>query len=162
MLPMKELVRMLEDAGCDDVRTYIQSGNAVYCATQARAARIPGALSRAIAARLGLEIPVVTRTAAELAAVARKNPFLKAGKDLERLHVMFLADRPSPSQVGKLDPQRSPGDSFLVQGREIYLHLANGAGRTKLTNQYFDSQLGTTSTMRNWKTVLALLAMMER
>src|SRR5262245_9186319 len=98
MLPMKELVRMLEAAGCADVRTYIQSGNAVYCAPQAQATRLSGALSKAIGAKFGLQIPVVTRTAAELGSVARKNPFLKAGKSVDRLHVMFLADRPSAAQ----------------------------------------------------------------
>jgi uncharacterized protein (DUF1697 family) len=31
--------------------------------------------------------------------------------------------------------------------------------RTKLTNAYFDATLGTTSTVRNWRTTLKLLEM---
>ena len=56
-----------------------------------------------------------------------------------------------------LDAHRSPPDRFMVRGREIYLHCPNGLGRTKLTNQYFDSRLSTVSTVRNWRTVLKLL-----
>jgi len=46
---------------------------------------------------------------------------------------------------------------FAVRGREIYLQCPNGYGRTKLTNGYFDSKLATTSTVRNWRTVVKLL-----
>lgn len=61
------------------------------------------------------------------------------------------------AHVAQLDPGRSPPDEFLVRGREVYLHCPNGLGRSKLTNQYFDAKLATTSTVRNWKTVLKLL-----
>ena len=58
-----------------------------------------------------------------------------------------------------LDAGRSAPDAFAVVGREIYLQLPNGMGRTKLTNAYFDSKLKTVSTARNWRTVLKLLEM---
>ena len=43
-----------------------------------------------------------------------------------------------------------------MRGKEIYLDCPNGLARTKLTNAYFDAKLSTTSTMRNWKTVVKL------
>ncbi len=46
-----------------------------------------------------------------------------------------------------------------MRGREIYLHLPNGAARTKLTNAYFDSKLGVIGTGRNWRTVGKLVEM---
>jgi uncharacterized protein (DUF1697 family) len=158
-LPMKDLAAMFAKAGCTDVVTYIQSGNVVFRATQACAACVPAAIAKAVADRLGFRAPVVMRTAGELRGVARGNPFLRAGAEVESLHVMFLADRPSSAAVATLDPRRSPPDEFEVVGREIYLHCPNGAGRTKLTNLYFDSKLATTSTMRNWRTVLKLVEM---
>jgi len=72
---------------------------------------------------------------------------------------MFLADRPPPGKIAALDPKRSPPDEFEVRGREIYLRCPNGVGRSKLTNEYFDTKLSTTSTMRNWRTVLKLVEM---
>ena len=69
----------------------------------------------------------------------------------------FLAQKPSPAQVASLDPQRSPADIFSVKGSEIYIRFGvDGVAKSKLTNQYMDSKLGTTSTLRNWNTVLKL------
>jgi uncharacterized protein (DUF1697 family) len=160
-LPMKGLAAMFAEAGCTDVVTYIQSGNVVFRATEACAARLPAAISKAVADRLGFRAPVVMRTAGELRAVARGNPFLRGGTsaEAESLQVMFLANRPSSAGVAALDPERSPPDEFQVKGREIYLRCPNGVGRSRLTNEYFDSKLATTSTMRNWRTVLKLVEM---
>jgi uncharacterized protein (DUF1697 family) len=157
LLPMEDLVAMFRDAGCTDVRTYIQSGNVVFRAGTALAHRTPARIGEVIANRFGFEAPVVMRTAAELGQVARNNPLLKSGKDFKYLHVAFLADRPTRSRVEALDPDRSPPDEFLVRGREIYLHCPKGLGRSKLTARYFDSRLRTVSTTRNWRTVLKLL-----
>ena len=80
-LLMAELRAMFEAAGCVDVRTYIQSGNVVFRAEKALAARIPALIQAQIEASKGFTVPVVTRTAAELDAVFRGNPFLAAGAD---------------------------------------------------------------------------------
>lgn len=156
-LPMKELVAIFTEAGCTEVTTYIQSGNVVFRAPAELARRLPEVAACRIRERFGFGVPVVLRTRAELAAVVRANPFLEPGADTGPLHVMFLADEPSPDAVARLDPQRSPGDSFAVRGREVYLHCPAGVARTRLTNGYFDTTLGTTSTSRNWRTVLKLL-----
>jgi uncharacterized protein (DUF1697 family) len=160
-LPMKDLAKMFEKAGCEGVTTYIQSGNVVFRADTALAKGIPGIIPKAILKSFRMEVPVITRSAGELRKITQGNPFLKSGMKKEALHVAFLADDPGKAKIGSLDPERSPGDEFIVRGSEVYLHLPNGVGRTKLTNQYFDSQLATTSTLRNWKTVLKLLEMTE-
>ena len=69
----------------------------------------------------------------------------------------FLAATPAEADLAGLDPRRSAPDEFKVIGREIYFWMPNGMGRSKLTNQYFDSKLKTTSTFRNWKTLLKLV-----
>ncbi len=74
--------------------------------------------------------------------------------------MVFLKDVPTAGQVSQLDPDRSPPDQFAVRGREIYLLMPNGMGRTKLTNEYFDRKLGTVSTVRNWRTVMKLSGLM--
>jgi len=158
MLPMKDLVVLFEKAGCTDVRHYIQSGNVIFRAPAALGRKIPEVIQKDIERGFGLKVPIVLRTAEEWATVARSNPFLTAGANAENLHVMFLADEPGAAGAA-LDPNRSPPDTFVLQGREIYLSLPNGAARTKLTNAWFDSKLKTTSTSRNWRTVLTLLEM---
>jgi uncharacterized protein (DUF1697 family) len=161
-LPMKELAAMVEAAGASDVRTYIQSGNVIFRASPAIARGVAAAVSAAIAGRFGFTAPVVTRSAAELEAIAESNPFLGRGADPATLHVVFLADEPAPERVAALDPRRSPPDELEVRGREIFLRCPNGYARTKLTNAYFDSKLATTSTVRNWRTVLQLVELAQK
>jgi uncharacterized protein (DUF1697 family) len=159
-LPMKDLARMFAGAGCANVRTYIQSGNVVFDAP-GNAAKIAEIVSADIEKRFGYRIPVVLRTSAQLLKTIAGNPFLKAGADVKALHVYFLAVAPNARAIAGLDPARSAPDAFQVLGQEIYLHLPNGMGRSKLTNAYFDSKLATTCTARNWATVLKLAEMME-
>lgn len=158
-LPMKDLVAMFAAAGCSEVQSYIQSGNVVFGAPAKLAARVPAVVSAAIAKRFGFAVPIVLRTADELREVVDNNPFLAAGIEPAQVHLMFLADRPAPAKVSALAADRSPGDAFAVRGRDVYLHLPNGVARTKLTNDWFDRALATTSTVRNWNTVLRLLAL---
>ena len=159
-LPMKDLSEIFLAAGCDQVRTFIQSGNVIFCSSRS-AARLPALITSAIAKRFGYQIPVVLRTAEQMTNVLRNNPFLKAGAKEEELHVMFLAGLPNPLRVKELDPDRSPPDRFAVRGQEIYLHLPNGVADSKLTNSYFDSKLVTSSTGRNWRTVTKLCELMK-
>lgn len=161
MLPMKELAQIFATAGCADVTTYIQSGNVVFCAEDKVATELGGVVTKLVERQFGLKVPVVLRSASELHAVIRGNPFLKAGAAEEMLHVLFLADRPSADLVAGLDAARSAPDEFVVVGRDIYAKLVTGAAKTKLTNAYFDSKLKTVSTMRNWRTVLKLAEMMR-
>lgn len=158
-LPMADLAAVFTDAGCDNVQTYIQSGNVVFRASAATATRIPTVVAKRIADGFGLQVPVVLRSADELSMVADNNPFLRVGADPAQLHVAFLESAPGKPQVAALDPNRSPPDAFRVRGREIYLHLPNGVARTKLTNAYLDTTLKSVSTVRNWRTVLKLVEM---
>jgi uncharacterized protein (DUF1697 family) len=158
-LPMKDLAAMFVRAGCGDVKTYIQSGNVVFSAAASLTQRIPSLIAAQIEKKFKLEVPVLVRSHAELTIVARSNPFLTPDQAIERLMVMFLATSPAPSAVTSLDPARSLPDEFAVRGREIYMRCPNGFAKTKLNNAYFDSKLATTSTGRNWRTVLTLLEM---
>jgi uncharacterized protein (DUF1697 family) len=157
MLPMKELVALFAKAGCGEVSSFINSGNVLFTASPALAAGLPKSIAAGIEKRFGFSVPIVLRTADELARVARSNPYLDAKTDIDLLYVGFLADEPDSARIGGLDPKRSPPDKYSVVGREIYMHLSTGAAKTKLTNAYFDSKLSTISTMRNWKTTLKLV-----
>jgi uncharacterized protein (DUF1697 family) len=160
-LPMKELAPLFEEAGAADVRTYIQSGNVLFTAAPSRVAGIPSLVSKAILDRFGFEPKILLRSAAELQAVASRNPFLLAGKDPAWLHVVFLADAPPAAAVARLDPARSPPDAFEVRGREVFLFLPNGMGRTKLGTDYLERTLATPCSARNWRTVLTLVELAQ-
>jgi uncharacterized protein (DUF1697 family) len=145
--------------GHEDVGTYIQSGNVVFRSSSRAAGRIAAGLERGIEEQFGMDVTVVIRTAAELARVARSNPFLAAGADPKTLHVGFLAGRPTAAAVARLDPQHAPPDEFVVRGREVFLRYPNGLGRSKLTNDYFERRLRSAITVRSWGTVTKLVEM---
>jgi uncharacterized protein (DUF1697 family) len=160
-LPMRDLTTLFEEAGCDHVRTYIQSGNVLFTAVPDVAAALPHLIAAQIAARFGYQTPVILRTTAQMAGVVRNNPFLAQHLSETALHVLFLAGRPDAERIARLDPDRSPPDAFIAQDQQVYLHLPQGAARTRLTNAYFDAALDTVSTQRNWRTVTTLLSLME-
>jgi uncharacterized protein (DUF1697 family) len=160
---MPELRSSLAELGLEDVLTYIQSGNVVFRSasrdTSELAARIEGELVETF----GVRSSVVIRTPAELEAIAADNPFLVRQADPRRqLHVLFLAGAPVADAVARLDPNRSPRDEFSLREREIYLHLPDGFGRSKLTIDYFERRLGVGATVRNWNTLLKLVELTRR
>jgi uncharacterized protein (DUF1697 family) len=160
-LPMKDLATLCEAEGCRDVVTYIQSGNVAFNATAAVAKKLPAALQRSIAERAKIDVPVIVRDAAALAAIVRGNPYLKTGADPDELHVGFLASAPPAALVSALDPRRSPPDEFVVRGGEVYFRFPKGVGKSRLTVTYFDAKLATTITLRNWRTLGALMELLS-
>jgi uncharacterized protein (DUF1697 family) len=152
-LPMTDLVSIFEEAGCSGARSYIQSGNVLFHASATLARKLPEEVSRLIASRFGYQVPVVLREAAELEAIASDNPFLQAGYDPKKLHMMFLAERPSPARAAALDPDRFAPDAFHLRGRDIYLYFPQGTARSKLTTSYVGRAMNTVCTVRNWNTL---------
>ncbi len=160
-VPMARLRATLEALGHEDVATYVQSGNVVFRSRSRSASSIRGGLERVIKAEFGFDVVVIVRTRAELADVVDRNPFRVSRATEPQLHVAFLADRPTRPSVARLDPNRSPPDEFVVVDRQVYLRCPNGMGRTKLTNDYLERQLGTSATVRNWRTVNELRRLVE-
>jgi uncharacterized protein (DUF1697 family) len=151
---MSDLRTLFDALEAEDVTTYLQSGNVVFKSRGADRAELTRAIEQEIRGRLGLGIAVLMRTKAQLAKVVGGNPF--AGSEPATLHVTFLADKPDRDRLRKLDPKRGEPDEFHVAGQEIYLRCPGGYGRSKLTNAYFEKQLGVAATTRNWKTVTKL------
>lgn len=160
-LPMARLTALLESLGHREVVTYIQSGNVVFTSS-APEAKVASDIGSGIEEEFGFRVPVIVRTRAQLNQVVAGNPYLEAGDDPAKLHVTFLATKPTRAAIATLDPGRSSPDEFSVRGREIFLLLPNGMGRTKLTIDYFEKRLATRATARNWNTVNKLLELMSR
>ena len=159
-LPMKDLTEIFVRAGCTVVRSYIQSGNVIFQATERVSKKLPECVSAELRQQFGFEGRMVIRTTDEIRWVAENNPFPKEGAAAELLSVMFLSDPPNQSLIALLDPQRSPSDRFVVEGKTIFLYTPTGLAKTKLTNAFFDSKLKAFGTSRNWRTVLKLLELM--
>jgi uncharacterized protein (DUF1697 family) len=157
-LPMSGLREMLTGAGCDDVVTYIQSGNVVLSPPADAPADLGGWLERLIGGHAGFDVPVVLRTADELASIVDRNPFARTGGS--ELHVIFCSEPPPGDALATLHGDDFGRDRFHLDGSEIYMHLPDGMGRAKLPvaieralKRCSPSLAGTA---RNWNTVVKL------
>jgi len=151
-LPMAELKAMCRDAGFARVETYIASGNVVF-ETKAAKAAVKSELERRLLAFAGKPIGIVLRTGSEMQAVLLANPFPKAAPNLT--YAIFLDERP-PSDA--LDDAVGLKDEEMQLGkREIYVHYANGMGRSKLRIPAAKS-----GTARNMNTIAALADMVAK
>jgi uncharacterized protein (DUF1697 family) len=152
-ISMPDLRAALEGIGCGDVVTYVQSGNAVvdWAGTPVeleQAAR--GALSER-----GLDVPVMVRTAPELARVVAASPW--TGLDPKLFHVAFLSSQPDPAAVAAIDHEALLPERVAVGERVLYLDHAAGVRGSRLDRL----RLGVDATARNWRTTTALLALAE-
>jgi uncharacterized protein (DUF1697 family) len=151
-LPMTELKSMCSDAGFVEVETYIASGNVVF-ASKAAPARIKAELEARLLAHLGKPMGVMVRTAAEMLAVLRANPFPEA--DPKHTYAIFLDERPPRDALDQAVGQTV--ERMALGKREIFVHYANGMGRSKL--RIPAAKLGTA---RNMNTIAKLADMASK
>lgn len=162
MIKMNELRAHLEGIGLQNITSYIQSGNLIFRFQDADP-EIPAlAIEKKIKKEWGFTVPVLVKTLEEWKDVLMNNPFLnERNEDIGKLHVTFLSHTPDKVLIDKLADFNSGTDEFIFSGKAIYLFCPNGYGRTKLTNNFFESKLKTSATTRNWKTVIKLAELAE-
>ena len=159
-LPMKVLKALLEQNGCVEVQTYIQSGNALFRSKLSDADRVAKRISAAVSADHGFEPRVLALTFGELQKAAAGNPFPEAGDDPKSLHLFFLAERAKKPDLAGLESLKANGEDFVLRGKVFYLYTPNGFGTSKLAGRA-ERLIGVPATARNWRTVKTLLEMAE-
>jgi uncharacterized protein (DUF1697 family) len=157
---MPALREVLEDADFTDVATYVQSGNVVLTSRKA-AKRVGTDVERRLAERFDLDLRVVVRTRAELAAVIDRDPFAKIATDPKRYQVTFLESPLAADVVRKLEAVATDSERVKHAGREVYAWHPDGVGRSKLAVLLAGKGLGAVATARNWKTVTRLLELAD-
>jgi uncharacterized protein (DUF1697 family) len=157
-LPMKELVALLEDMGTRKVRTYIQSGNAVFQSAEKNPDRLSRQLAAEIKKRHGFEPHVLIVGLDAIEKAMADNPFPEAEADPSSLHLGFLASTPKNPDLKKLDNLRSESERFHLSDQVFYLHAPEGVGRSKLAAGA-EKLLDVPMTDRNWRTVCKIMEM---
>jgi uncharacterized protein (DUF1697 family) len=153
-IPMAALRSIVESLGHRDVETYLQSGNVVFTPKGRAGKDVGPSLSAAIAEATGHDVPVVIRTGAELARVVSRNPY--AVDDPTKVVVGFLAEEVSLGELSLGDLSAYLPDEPTLIGKEIYVSVPTGQGRSKLMEALTKRRMPTTLTVRNWRTVVAL------
>ena len=157
---MADLRELLTALGFRDVRTLLQSGNAVFSGGKRDAAALESQLEKETSKRLGLRPAFLVRSADEWADVIARNPFPNEAKhDPGHLIVMFLKSTPAASAVEALRAAVTGPEVIHAGARHLYITYPDGMGRSKLTGTSIEKKLGTIGTARNWNTVLKLAAL---
>jgi uncharacterized protein (DUF1697 family) len=154
-LPMPALVGAFVAAGCDEVTTYIQSGNVLFNpppGLDGTGDDLVPALEQAVADAAGFGVSIVVRSGPELDAIVAGQPFVD--EDDTRLHVAFLAAEPAVAGVEAFSRHAVAPETFALVGADLYLHLPNGMGRSRLGLAVDRLKVG--ATVRNWRTVTTL------
>jgi uncharacterized protein (DUF1697 family) len=151
-LPMKNLIAILESLGVHNVKTYIQSGNAVFGSLEKDGSRLAKNISAEIKKRHGFESHVLLLELEDIKRAMAKNPFPEAETDPKSLHVGFLAAAPKNPQLTALASLKRNSERFQLIANLFYLHAPEGVGQSKLAAQA-EKLLGVPMTDRNWRTV---------
>ena len=158
-VPMADLKVLLTKLGLKNIQTYIQSGNVIFeLANPETINALEERLHQSISEAFGFDIPVILRTGQDMKESIASNPFLQEkDADVEKLHLTFLKETPSPEALEKIKMFQYLPDHYEIIGNDVFVFCENGYGRTKITNDFFERKLKVPATTRNWKTVMKLL-----
>ncbi len=153
-LPMQDLRDIFSALGCEDVTTYIQSGNAVLRSNASRTL-LGSKIEAAVNEKFGFQPKVLLLTVANYRSILAANPFPHAVDNPKSLHVSFMSEAPVDPDLDALETLRSPTESFELLANAFYLHAPDGIGRSKLAAKV-EKCLGVEATGRNWRTATKL------
>ncbi len=160
MIKMDTLKNLLENAGFQNVRTYIQTGNVFIDSEEDQAASVGFKIKQEIFKVLGLDVPVVMISKSDLQACFTNNSFaMEKECDFKKLYVAFVSKELQGSVINDLKISQFKPDEAQIDGNRIYIKYAIGAGNTRLDQKYIEKKLNVIATIRNWNTVINLLAL---
>ncbi len=159
-IAMADLRALLESLGYSNVRTLLNSGNAVFDAPNASKAKHAQRIQAALLQELGLDALVIVKSAEELAAAVAGNPLLDVATDSSRLLLAFTNDATALAAIGSM-PRTGWGDDLVAVGQDAaYVWCASGILESKAAVALLKG-LANSGTTRNWATVEKLHAMLQ-
>lgn len=159
-VPMAEFRSLLSGLGYRDIATLLNSGNAVFRATSGTPAQHATAIATALATELKVEVPVIVKSADELAAIVAQCPIATEAADHSRFLVAFVQDPNALPSLAAISPLIEPPEQFAVGTHAAYLLCANGILESKAGAALL-GKIGKSATTRNWATVLKLHALVN-
>lgn len=155
-LPMQSLRGSLENAGFENVRTYIQSGNIVLESRSRSKKAIERLVSATIETDFQLDLDMSVMAIADLRAALSNDPFSEAAEKPNTLHYFFLSARPRKPGLEKATSMLSTTEQCELRDDVFYLFAPDGIARSKVAANA-ERYLGVGATARNLRTVTKVL-----
>ncbi len=157
-VPMAELRTLMEGLGHGDVRTYLQSGNAVFSSDRGDEDSLAAELAEAVEKHFGFTVGVLVRDHTYLKAVREACPFPAAELEAKQLHATYFSGPVDARRFADVAQDAFLPEEYRLGDRVLYLYAPDGLGRSKLAEALARPKLlkGILATTRNWNTVVKL------
>jgi len=159
VIKMAELKRVFESIGLKQVKTYIQSGNIVF-QSEEDIIFLKERIQFEIKNVFDFDVSVMLSTHDEFINMIKRCPYeVDSLLEGESIHVAFLANELSEKEKDQLLMQKNETEDCYIHEKVVYLFFKNSIRNSKLMNQF--QKLHTPATVRNWRTVNKLKAIVE-
>jgi len=159
---MADLRKMLGGLGYTDVRTLLNSGNAIFGTTDS-VAEVTAAIEKGLADDLGVPAKVLVRTRAQVEKALAADPLSEVATDGAKHFLGFLVNKPTKQVMAEIEELTSgtdwTPDIARVVDDHLYLWCPNGISNATFAKLSWEKKLGTAVTMRNWNTLTKLVAL---
>lgn len=159
-VPMADLRVLLEGLGYTEVRTLLNSGNAIFDSTIRTSSTHETRIAAAIAEAMQVEVPVIVKSAKEFAAIEAANTLEAIATDPSRLLVAFTRDAMALQSLAPLLAILKSPEQIYFGEHAAYVWFANGILGSKAGDALL-GKMGKAVTTRNWATVLKISAMLH-
>lgn len=156
-VPMAELRELLTKSGFENVQTYIQSGNVIFQSSKNDISTLENNIQKVISTHFGFEVSVLVLTKHRLKRIFDASPFSEEKKQAS--YFMMLHDAPNEDLIKVASEKVYEGEVYKIIKDCIYYFCAKGFGQAKFNVNFFERQLKTFATARNYNTMVKLMAM---
>jgi uncharacterized protein (DUF1697 family) len=157
-IPMADLRALLSGLGYTGVATLLNSGNAVFRAAEGSSAKHSANIAAAISDQLKVDVPVIVKSAEELAAIISESPISAEVREHSRFLIAFVQDAAALPSLAAIESRVGPQEQFAVGKNATYLLCAPGILDSK-AGEALLGKAGRSATTRNFATVLKLQAL---
>jgi uncharacterized protein (DUF1697 family) len=158
-ISMQELMGVFQSIGCENVQTYIQSGNVVFTSDEKVVEKIKARIKAGIIEKMGFDPTILILSPKQLQDAVFHNPFpTNEGK---ALHFFFFESPVNKASAKSLQALRNPTEECKLGEKVLYLYAPDGIGRSRLASAV-EKKLEVLVTGRNWNTVSKLAAMTKK
>lgn len=159
-IAMADLRALLEDLGFTQVKTLLNSGNAVFTAARSKPAALAARIRTAVEKQLGVDALVIVKSAQEVAGIVAGNALEKLATDHSRLLVAMTGDAKTLAAVRPLAAKDWGGEKLHVGRHAAYIWCANGILESTLISALL-GDLDGGGTTRNWATLNKIHVLMQ-
>lgn len=151
IVKMEDLRRMFASMNFRNIKTYIQSGNAIFETSEKNVDFLTEKIERKLFDSVGFEVKTMLRTINELEDAAAHNPFSES--ENVKVYITFLSAAPDAGKARAAEAFGNEQESFRIRNRELYSSLDKRVKKSLFTNNFTVKHLNVSGTTRNLRTV---------